>query len=174
MLEEATYPCDAGLIAQTEGADALIGMVTGLEAEDCVTPKVDWQRLPRKGCTMMEKVCVDQVNFLAFFWLIGSINVDGHFLACSEVTCMLWVTVQNRFIAFESEYLRPGASFEEGRHFFEPHSTHNIPGYPDNIKVASDFKYSHPVFTQWHVGRHCVLPRLPLLGAQYLRFARLA
>lgn len=43
--------------------------------------------------------------------------------------------LQNRFIAFDKPFLRPGAHFETGRRFFEPLSTHNIPGYPDNMKV---------------------------------------
>lgn len=64
MHRESSYPWDAGLVAKNEGADAFIGVPKGLESEDCITPKVDWQRLPRKGCTMMEKVCVDQVTYV--------------------------------------------------------------------------------------------------------------
>lgn len=41
--------------------------------------------------------------------------------------------MQNRFITFDKR-LQPGADFEEGQ-IFDHSGFHNIPGFPDNVRV---------------------------------------
>jgi hypothetical protein len=42
---------------------------------------------------------------------------------------------QGRFVAFD-ERLQPGARFEHGGQLFSHAAFHNLPGYPDNVKVG--------------------------------------
>lgn len=43
------------------------------------------------------------------------------------------MAVQNRFITFDKR-LQPGADFEDGL-IFDHFGFHNIPGFPDNVRV---------------------------------------
>lgn len=77
------------------------------------------------------------------------------------------MAIQNRFINFDKR-LQPGAGFEEGL-IFDHSSFHNIPGFPDNVRVRLPMSAT---LTKTHQWSSTVTSFTPTLITEKLHFMK--
>ena len=119
------------LVPQVSLAEQAVGIL-----QKCGRPQIDETRLQHHGCSLFNKVCIDQVCE-AYLWSVLLSEPHGY---ANEI--------QGRFIMF-SDDLKPGKHFErddvfdiyEKGPFYKRLGMkgpfYNQPGYSDNLKVHS-------------------------------------